>query len=106
MIQLSSHQERENKRVFNNNISSTELISHKAKRMELGERCRVIFEKIRPQLIKDYKNWFIAIEAENETYLIASQLEELIEKIKEKYPDNKIKMTIFQLNHLGTCGKI
>lgn len=106
MIQLSSHKQRENKKVLNKKIPSVELISHKVKRMELGERCRVIFEKIRPQLIEDYENWFIAIEAENETYLIASQLKELIQKIKQKYPDNEVKMTIFQLNQLGTCGKI
>lgn len=106
MSQLSSDRHLQNKTNFNQKFSSAELVSRKAKRMELGERCRLIFEKIRPQLIKDHENCFIAVEAESERYLIASQLEELIKKIKQQYPHKEVKMTIFRLNPSGTCGKI
>jgi hypothetical protein len=78
MSQVSSHQLRQNQSISNSKFSSTELVNYQANRNELGERCRAVFERIRPQLIKDYENWFIAIEPETETYFIASKLDELI----------------------------
>ena len=106
MIQLSSHKLRRNHSISNSKFSPTELANHRANRNELGERCRIVFEKLRPQLIKDYENWLIAIEPQTEQYLIASELDELIQKIKQYYPDNEVKLTIFKLNQVGSCGKL
>jgi hypothetical protein len=106
MIQVSSHQLKRNQSVSNSKFSPAELANHRANRNELGERCRVVFEKIRPQLIKNYENWLIAIEPETEHYLIAPQLDELVKQIKQYYPNNEVKLTIFKLNQVGSCGKI
>lgn len=89
-----------------NTIPPEELARRKAERTQLGLRCRAIFERLRPQLIDEYYNYFIAIEPDSEEYLIAPQLQGLIEKIREIYGDRDIKMTAFRLNERGTCGLI
>ncbi len=89
-----------------NTIPPEELARRKAERTQLGLRCRAIFERIRPQLIDEYYNYFIAIEPDSEEYLIAPQLQELIAKIRDIYGDQDIKMTAFRLNENGTCGMI
>lgn len=61
----------------------------------LLRHCREIFEKIRPQLIKDYLNWFVAIEADTEDYFIDADWEVAKQKARQKYPDGKI--LIYQL---------
>ena len=89
-----------------NTILPEELARRKAERTKLGLRCRAIFERLRPQLIDEYYNYFIAIEPDSEEYLIAPQLQGLIAKIREIYGDRDIKMTAFRLNEKGTCGTI
>jgi hypothetical protein len=89
-----------------NTIPPEELAKRKAERTQLGLRCRAIFERLRPQLIDEYYNYFIAIEPDSEDYLIAPQLPSLIEKIREIYGEQDIKMTAFRLNERGTCGMI
>jgi len=89
-----------------NTIPPEELAKRKAERTQLGLRCRAIFERLRPQLIDEYYNYFIAIEPDSEEYLISPQLQELIQKIREIYGDRDIKMTAFRLNETGTCGMI
>ena len=106
MIQISRNQLRQNQKISNSKFTVSQLANQQAQKNELGEHCRVIFEKIRPQLLKDYENWLIAIEPETEHYLIAPKLDELIEKIKQQYPNNQVKTTIFCLNQSGSCGKI
>ncbi|MEQ9551121.1 hypothetical protein [Coleofasciculus sp. G2-EDA-02] len=87
-------------------IPPEELARRKANRIELGQRCRVIFERVRWELIEKYYNWFIAIEPDSGDYLIDPKLERLIEKGQERYASHDIKLTIFRLNETGTCGKI
>jgi hypothetical protein len=87
-------------------IPAEELIRRKEKRRALAARCRVVFERLRPQLIEEYYNWFIAIDPDNESYLIDSTLIGLTEQIKSFYPGTEVKLTIFQLNETGTCGRI
>ena len=44
-----------------------------------------IFERIRPELIDEYYNWFIAIEPDSEEYVIDPKLLGIVQKIKEQY---------------------
>jgi hypothetical protein len=83
-----------------------EIARRKAERAEFGSRCRVMFEKLRPQLIDQYYNWFIAVGPDSEDYLIDPSFEGLIKKVQEHYDDSVIRGVIFRLNEEGFCGRI
>jgi len=85
---------------------SAEIARRKAARAEFGARCRTVFEKLRPQLIKQYYNWFIAVDPDCEKYLIDPSLEGLVEKIRARYQDGIVKLTTYRLNETGVCGRI
>ena len=71
-----------------------ELARRAAERTKLGLRCRKIFERIRPELIGEYYNWYIAIEPDSEEYLIDRKFLGIIQKVKEQYTDPDVRLTI------------
>lgn len=85
-------------------IPPEELARRKAERDAFGKRCRVIFDRVCPELIKEHYNWFIIIEPESEGYMIDPDLEIASEKACQKYPDRKL--CAFRLNETGACGRI
>ena len=87
-------------------LSSEEIARRKAARAELGDRCRCVFEKLRPELTPNYYNWFIAVNPDSEEYLIDPSLEGLIQKIRASYADGIVKLMTFRLNETGVCGRI
>ncbi|QSJ18935.1 hypothetical protein JYQ62_09380 [Nostoc sp. UHCC 0702] len=72
----------------------------------LAMRCRVVFERLREQLIEAHYNWFIAIDPDSENYLIDPTLIGLSQQIHHSYGDTNVKLTIFRLNDIGTCGRL
>jgi hypothetical protein len=59
MVDLSQKQKPRRGRIFPEIvIPPEELARRKAERTKLGLRCRAIFERIRPELIDKYYNWF------------------------------------------------
>jgi Xaa-Pro aminopeptidase len=54
------------------------------------KRCRAIFEQVSPQLMKDYPDWFIAIEADSGEYFLDVDHKVAKQKALEKYPDGLI----------------
>ena len=87
-------------------VTPEEINLRQAQRQKLGARCRTIFECLRPQLIDNHYNWFIAIDAESENYLIDAKLEGLLQQIRAQYTNPDAKLTIFRLNEIGACGTI
>jgi hypothetical protein len=87
-------------------IPPEELVRREAEKTQLRLRGRKIFERIRPELIDEYYNWFIAIEPDSEEYLIDPKLLGIVQKIKEQYGDKNVMLTTFRLNETGTCGRI
>ncbi|WP_081402947.1 hypothetical protein [Scytonema hofmannii] len=71
----------------------------------LRERCRPVFERLRPALIETHPNWFIAIDPDTEDYILDPTLRGLTEQISKVHSGNKIRM-IFRLNDTGTCGRL
>lgn len=71
----------------------------------LEDRCRPLFERLRPTLRETYPNWFIAIDPDTENYLLDPTLRGLTQKISQARRGNTIPM-IFRLNDTGTCGRI
>jgi len=80
------------------------LARRKAKRVEIGERCRAVFDRVRPELSDKYYNWFIAIEPESGEYLIDPKLEGLLQKVHTRYAHTDMRLTTFRLNETGACG--
>jgi hypothetical protein len=87
-------------------LSPEKIAKRKATRAEFGARCRAVFEKLRPQLIEQYYNWFIAVDPDCEEYLIDPSLEGLVKKIRARYQDGTVKLTTYRLNETGVCGRI
>ncbi|NEP38517.1 MAG: hypothetical protein F6K25_12930 [Okeania sp. SIO2G4] len=87
-------------------LPSQEIARRKAIKAEFSDRCRTVFEKLRPQLIDKYYNHFIAVDPDSEEYIIDSSLENLIQKVRSCYPDGKVKVAIYRLNETGACGRI
>ena len=85
-------------------IPPEELARRKAEDEALGKRCRVIFERVSPELIKNHYNWFIVIEPDSEDYFIDLEEEKAAPKATEKYPESIL--CTFRLNETGACGRI
>ena len=83
-----------------------EIARRKTVKAEFSDRCRVVFEKLCPQLMEKYYNWFIAVNPESEEYLIDPSLEGLLKKVRDHYPDGIVKLTTYRVNETGVCGKI
>ncbi|MDY7008886.1 MAG: hypothetical protein SWX82_34505 [Cyanobacteriota bacterium] len=62
-----------------------EIARRKAARAKFANRFRVVFEKLRPQLMEKYYNWFIAVDPDSEEYSINSSLEGLVKKIRYRF---------------------
>jgi len=107
MTQASEKRSLRRGRIFpERTIPPEELARRKAERAKLGSRCRQIFERVSPKLLETHYNWFIAIEPESEEYLIDPKLEDLLEKVQERYSHTRLRLTIFRLNETRTCGQI
>ena len=87
-------------------LSPQEIAQRNTLREELAARCRVIFERLRPELIEEYYDWFIAIDPDQESYIIDPKLDGLIQRIRQQYQDGETKLTIYRLNEKGVCGRI
>jgi 5-formyltetrahydrofolate cyclo-ligase len=86
-------------------IDSEEAQRERERQRALREHCRPFFERLCPSLIETHPNWFIAIDPDNEEYLLAPTLREITKQIRQAYKPNKIRM-IFRLNNTGSCGRL
>jgi hypothetical protein len=105
MTQLSSHSQPRRGRVFpDQKISDEEKARRKAEDQEFYQRCRVIFNKIQPQLIKNHYDWFIVIEPESGNYVIDPEETVARQKAREQF-GNTMRL-MMRINEIGNCGKI
>lgn len=81
-----------------------EKARRKAETDAFYKRCRPIFDRVQPELIKDHYNWFIVIEPDSGDYFIDVDEEICNEKARQKYPD--ACLGIFRLNETGACGRL
>jgi hypothetical protein len=77
---------------------------HRARQLAFYNRCWPIFQKLQPELLKNYYGWYIAIEPDSGDYIIDPDKEVASKKMREKYPD-KIHH-IFGINETGVSGRI
>lgn len=81
-----------------------ELARRKAENEAFYQRCRAIFDLVRPELIDQYYGWYIAIEPDSGDYLIDADKEVAHTKALQKYPN--ADHCVFCLNESGTTGRI
>ncbi|HLO86451.1 MAG TPA: hypothetical protein VK203_15840 [Nostocaceae cyanobacterium] len=68
------------------------------------QRCKIVFERLQPELIQTHHNWFMAVDANSEDYFIEQDEEIATQKCLQKYP-NAIPF-IFVINETGIAGRI
>jgi hypothetical protein len=79
----------------------------RVQRDDLARKCRIVFDRVCPQLIDNHYNWHIAIDPDTEQYLIDPTLIGITAQIKHIYGEQStVKLTIFRLNETGTCGRL
>jgi hypothetical protein len=84
--------------------SPEELAQRKAEREALMQRCYDIFNRVQPELIKDYYDWYMAIEPESGDYFIDEDEKVAAQKAHEKYPDTRC--VILCINETGACYRV
>ena len=100
----SHRQARLNRGLPNLNYSPEELAQRKAEREALMQRCYEIFNRMQPELIKDYYDWYMVIEPESGDYFIDEDEKVASQKAHEKYPDRRC--VIFCINETGACYRV
>jgi hypothetical protein len=68
------------------------------------QRCKVVFDRVQPELIKTHYNWYMAVEADSGDYFIAKDEEVVTKMAKEKHPNAKLH--VFRINETGAYGTI
>jgi hypothetical protein len=85
-------------------LSPEEIARRKAEREAFAKRCREIFKRVYPELVKDHYGWFIYIEPDSGDYFIDEKREVARQKAKEKHPNSVIMAKC--LNETGCVGRI
>ncbi|MEH1998440.1 MAG: hypothetical protein V7L00_06740 [Nostoc sp.] len=105
MTQLFSNHAPRRGRVFpERQLSPEEKARRKAEDEVFYQRCRVVFDRVQPELIKEHYDWFIVIEPESGDYFIDPNEDVARTKAREKYSE-KMRL-IMRLNERGACGRI
>jgi hypothetical protein len=105
MTQLSSNRIARLGRVFpEKQLSAEEKAKRRAQDEAFAQRCMVIFERIKPELIEEHYDWFMFIEPNSGDYFFNPDEIVVRQKAKEKHPHSKC--LIVRINETGSCGRI
>jgi hypothetical protein len=92
------------KRHQTRSITDAEKAFLKAESATRYQKARAIFERVRPQLIEEHYNWYIAIAPDSDDYFIEEDYMTVFQKLQQL--PSKGKVVIFRLNETGTCGNV
>lgn len=105
MTQLSSNHTPRRGRIFPEPLlSPEEKARRKAEDEIFYQRCRVVFDRVKPELIKEHYDWFIVIEPDSGEYFIDPNEDVARQKAREKYSE-KMRL-MMRINETGACGRI
>ncbi|MDH6060189.1 hypothetical protein NWP17_07020 [Chrysosporum bergii ANA360D] len=76
----------------------------RARRKAFSDRCWVIFERLKPEILDKYYGWYIAIEPDSGDYFIDQDKEVVSKMAREKYPH--LIHHIYGINETGVSGRI
>jgi hypothetical protein len=75
-----------------------------AEREAFYQRCKPIFDKVQPELIKTHYNWYITVEPNSGDYFIDQDEIAVMNMCRQKHP--KAPFYLFQVNETGVSGTI
>lgn len=81
-----------------------QIATWKAEQEAFKKRCQVIFEKLKPELIKTHYNWYMAVEPESEDYYLAQSDLIAIKMLHQKHPNDPFYL--FRINETGVSGTL
>lgn len=85
-------------------LSSLEISRRKAENKAFAERAREVFRRVAPDLMRQYRDWYIIIEPNSGEYFIDPDEMTALQKAKEKYPTPMLYA--MRVNETGACGRI
>lgn len=85
-------------------LSPEEIDQWYAEREAFYQRCKPIFDRLKPELIKTHYNWYMAVEPDSGEYFIDKDDMLVAQIAHEKYP--KVKLHVFRIDETGVCGTI
>jgi hypothetical protein len=105
MTQLSSNQTPRRGRVFpERQLSPEEKARRKAEDQIFYQRCRLVFDRVQPELIKEHYDWFIVIEPDSGEYFIDPNEDVARQNARDRFGDTLRLM--MRINETGACGRI
>jgi hypothetical protein len=105
MTEAKSNHKLRGRRLFPHIQSSPEKIAQwKAETEALYQRCKLIFDRLQPQLIKTHNNSYIVIEPDSGNYILDSDKIAILHKVRQTYPNTKT--FLFRINETGVSGTI
>ncbi|MBW4513531.1 MAG: hypothetical protein KME64_44805 [Scytonematopsis contorta HA4267-MV1] len=105
MTQLSSNRTPRRGRVFpERQLSPEEKARRRAESEAFAQRCTVIFDSVKHELIKDHYDWFIIIEPDSGEYVMDVDKTVASQKANDKFGE-KMRL-MMRLNETGACGRI
>ena len=105
MTQLSSNRTARLGRIFpERQPSAEEKAKRKVEREKFNQRCQVIFERVRPELIDQHYDWFIIIEPDSGEYIIDP--DEAVARAKARDKFGHTMRLMLRINGTGCCGRI
>ena len=84
--------------------SEEKKAQRKAQQQAFYQRCKVIFDRVQPELILTHYNWYVAVEPDSGDYFIDQDVEVATQMARQKHP-NFIPF-VFRINETGTSGTI
>jgi hypothetical protein len=76
----------------------------RAERVTFRKRCKVIFDRLKPELIETHYNWYMAVEPDSGEHFIDKDDMVATKMCRQKHP-NAIPY-LFRINNTGACGSI
>lgn len=104
MTQLSSNRTVQRKVFPERQLSPEEKAHRQAEDEVFYQRCRVIFDRVKPELIDEHYDWFIVIEPESGDYFIEADETVARQKAHDKFA--RTRRVMMRINETGACGKI
>ncbi|MEC4812068.1 MAG: hypothetical protein SAK29_02125 [Scytonema sp. PMC 1069.18] len=76
----------------------------RAKQQAFHQRCKVIFDRVQPELIKTHYNWYMTVEPESGDYFIDKDEIVAMNMSRQKHPN--APFFLFRINETGVSGTI
>jgi hypothetical protein len=85
-------------------MSQEEINQWHAEREAFRQRCKVVFDRVKPELIETHYNWYMAVEPDSGDYFIHKD-ELAVAKIAHQKHLNA-RLHVFRINETRICGTI